>query len=299
MLWDSVMPDTLQWEVALRDVYRRDGTVIPGKKEIFRIDNDEHYGVVGSNYTPLQNAECAAFIATLGGCSIEKAGVFGGGAKVWWAIRLPGDLYIAGDVLHRYSIMVNAHDGTLGFRWFITPIRPWCSNMINMLIHSAIDFNISARHTVNINARVTEAAKAFEHVNTVYDELQTAYTVMANQRFDGSFIGYVEAVLQPEDVEHGRFKTAMAKMYENLENDPCNGTRWGALNAVTQYLDHQRPMRGEHQNARRFENALYGTTAKLKQRAYHMMQEGPNGPNYLTYISNGVERPAAALDGDE
>jgi len=154
MLWASAMPDALQWEVGLRDIYRRDGTIIPYKKEIYRIDNDEHYGIVGEDYTPLQNSECAAFISTLGDCTVEKAGTFGKGAKVWWAIKLPGELFIAGDVLHRYSIMVNAHDGTLGFRWFITPIRPHCSNMMNMLIRSAIDFNISARHTRNINTRV-------------------------------------------------------------------------------------------------------------------------------------------------
>lgn len=298
MLWDSVLPDALQWEVGMRDIYRSDGTIIPHKKEIFRIDNDESYGIVGEDYTPLQNSECAAFINTLGGCTVEKAGMFGYGCKVWWAIKLPGELFVGGDVLHRYSIMVNAHDGTLGFRWFITPIRPHCSNMMNMLIRSAIDFNISARHTRNISTRVTEASRVFQRVSEVYDELQTAYSDLVNQPFNGSLLGYTIAVLQPGDPEHGRFKTAMAKVYENHEKDPFGDTRWGALNAVTQYLDHQRPMRGEHQDARRFENAIYGTTAKLKQRAYHMIQEGPNGPNYLAYTGNGTEGSITEDDGN-
>jgi phage/plasmid-like protein (TIGR03299 family) len=292
MLWDSVMPDALNWEVGLRDVYRRDGTIIPNKSEVFRIDTDEHFNIVGNDYTPMQNCECAAFLQNLEGAVVEKAGVFGGGAKVWWALRLPGSIRIGNDEILKYSIMVNAHDGSLGFRWFVTPIRPKCSNMMNLLIRSAIDFSISARHTRNISTRVAEASRVFERVNSIYSEMEAAFNVLNNQAFDHENLqAYVAAVLQPTDVEHGRFKVAYERIEDNWDRE-VGRTAWTAMNAVTEYLDHQRPMRGTNQQERRFENAVCGSTAKLKQRAYNMIQEGPSGPNYFSYVSNRSERLA-------
>lgn len=289
MLWDSVLPDALDWTVAMRPVYRHNGQEVPGKREIYRIDNDAHISVVGADYVPLQNHECAEFLTALENSHVEKAGVFNGGSRVWWAIRLPGVLNIAGDKLHKYSIMVNAYDGMLGFRWFITPIRPHCSNMINMLIRSAMDFSISARHTKNIKMRVNEASRVFARAEAIYAELEKAYADLANQEFKGPLQQFAAAVLQPSDMEGGRFASAWDRIYENYTNDPQRGNNWGALNAVTQYLDHQRPMRGHGQEERRFSNALFGTTAALKQRAYQMIQEGPDGPNYLSYTQRGTE----------
>lgn len=298
MLWDSLMPDPLNWEVGLQDIYRRNGTVIPGKKEIYRIDTDQHFGVVGDDYTPMQNHECVEFLKTLDGATVVKAGVFGGGAKTWWALQLPGVLRIDGEELHKYSIMVNAHDGSLGFRWFITPIRPSCSNMMNLMIKHAIDFNISARHTRNISSRVNEAARIFTQVNTVYNEMEFAFHQLATNVFNPAMLGqYVEAVLQPTKVDHGRFKTAMAQIEANFVIEGQT-TRWTALNAVTQYLDHQRPMRGEGQEERRFANAIFGSGAKLKQRALEMIQEGPDGPNFLSYVGNRIEGLVVAGSGE-
>lgn len=300
MIWDSVMPDTLDWTVEKRTIHRVDGSAIRGSMEIIRSDTEEHLGIVGSNYEPLQNLECAEFASTLEGATVEKCGTFGKGCKVWWAIKLPGELYIGGDVLYKYSIMVNAHDGSLGFRWFITPIRPRCSNMMNMLIRSALDFNISTRHTRHIKSRVEEAQRVFYKVNAVYAELQQAYDGLIKAPFDSTNLyQYVRSVLRPADAEHGRYKTALEIIEANYQTEQYSETKWGALNSVTKYFDHQRPMRGEAQNERRLANAIYGTGAQLKQRAYEMLLEGPDGPNYLYYSSHGAKGSIAEDSGEE
>lgn len=291
MLWDSILPDSLDWTVELKPIFNAAGVPIPRKREIVRLDTGAHLGIVGADYAPLQNHECAAFLQTLTDCVVEKAGVFGDGCKVWWVLRLPGEIRIGNDTLQKYSVMINAHDGTLGFRWFITPIRPWCSNMISMLIKSKMDYSISARHTRNINARVTEASRVFAKVEEAYATLQAAYLELSNRIFpDDQVLNYVEACLRPRDATNKRYREACERIAINYQSDPCRGSAWGVLNAVTEYLDHQRPMRGSGQAERRFSNAFLGTTAALKQRAYDMITgDSLNGPNYLSYLRSRAE----------
>jgi phage/plasmid-like protein (TIGR03299 family) len=294
MLWDTLMPESLQWEVKTRPIYNYNGMEIPGKREVYRTDTEQHYGIVSPDYTPLQNASCAEFLSTVDG-SVEKCGVFANGAKVWWVMKLPGSMVIAGEMIHKYSVMVNAHDGTLGFRWFVTPIRPRCSNMMNILIKHAIDFNISTRHTLNIATRVEAARSIFGQVNDVYSEIEQAFTAMATIMFDSSELKkYVASVLQPTDQEGTRFKTAMGIITENYYSDYIF-TDWGAFNAVTKYLEHQRPLRGPGQDERRFSNSLFGVTVKAKQRAYDMLQRSPDGrPNYFDYVGHRIKRDTGA-----
>lgn len=283
MLWDSVMPESLDWEVGLQPIYRRNGTTIPGRFETYRVDTDKHLGVVGPGYVPLQNRTCAEFIKMIPGAEIEKAGTFSHGARVWWAVRLPGAMTVGEEKIHKYSVMVNGHDGNYGFRWFITPIRPYCSNMMNLLVSKAVDFSISAKHTQNIEDRIAVAAELFAEVNEVYAEMAEAFTALSNVHFT-DIINYIEAVFKIKEPYTARSVALIEQIEHNFYADEIY-TRWGALNAVTKYIDHQKPMRGANQDERRFAQSVMGPSATLKQRAYDLIKEGPDGPDYLHYVS--------------
>ena len=51
---------------------------------------------------------------------------------------------------------------------------------------------------------------------------------------------------------------------------------WAAVNAVTQFIDHQRNVRGESDEDRdesRLHGAWFGPSADIKARAYHAAQQ--------------------------
>ena len=73
----------------------------------------------------------------------------------------------------------------------------------------------------------------------------------------------------------------IVKSYEttlDLLNHPTNtiggiqGTKWSAYNAVSYYVDHERPVRnGPYADDRRLDASWFGNGAELRQRAYDLL----------------------------
>jgi len=73
----------------------------------------------------------------------------------------------------------------------------------------------------------------------------------------------------------------LVKSYEttlDLLNHPTNtvggiqGTRWAAYNAVSYYVDHERPVQGgAYRDDRRLDASWFGNGAELRQRAYDLL----------------------------
>jgi len=257
---DNAVPDAL---------YEGDYTrTIPDTRAIIREDTGEYFGTVGNRYTPIQNEDQAAFIQALigDGNVVECCGALFGGRKVFWTVKCPTELLIGGeDRIEKYLIIVNGHDGSIGFTVFWSPIRVVCNNTLRAALDGKGEQIVRLKHTNNVHDRVDDARKtlgiAEDYFNQVGEKFESFLTCKINP---GDFLAYTEKLFGDKEDTRNIVKT-------NYQAENQQGTMWGAYNAVTQFADHQMRFRGTvGREEKRFESVLYGPGFKVKKRAFEL-----------------------------
>jgi hypothetical protein len=80
---------------------------------------------LSAGYHPVQNEEMVEFIDALSdNARISSAGSLRGGTQTFFCCELPRDLLVGGrDLVKHFLAVMNGHDGSMGFRAIISPIR--------------------------------------------------------------------------------------------------------------------------------------------------------------------------------
>jgi phage/plasmid-like protein (TIGR03299 family) len=261
-----------------------------------RSDTRAVLGVVGEGYEPLQNAAAFAFcdaITDSGEAHWLGAAETRGGARVHALMQLDREIRIDNaegeDVLPLLSFR-NGHDGGLAVTISVAPFRLACLNGMMLPLEGA-ERTWKARHTANLDARLADARRTLGVAWRYYDELEQIGGRLIRERmnaaeFDRFLARLVPLPEPPADATNGgravrnveRVREAIATAYRTTP-DLANitGTRWGALQAVTTYVDHVQPTRataGRSHHEARFERAT--EPAALKDRALALLTEGGN-----------------------
>ena len=123
----------LDYTVVKRPLESSTGT----KKDSFvtvRTDTGDVLGTVGQIYEPVQNRDAFGFFDTLVSehkAVYETAGVNGLGERIWILAKLPGYIMVHGnDIVNKYLLLINSHDGSLPVRVKVMPIRVVCNNTL-------------------------------------------------------------------------------------------------------------------------------------------------------------------------
>lgn len=264
----------LDWKVSLEPVYHQktiEGSAsyvpVDGKFLTVRQDTQQVLGSVGRNYRTFDNADAFDFANALLGYGVEfdAAGHYDDCKKVFLTAKVPTGITVPGtdDNLDLYLLFKTSHDGSSAIQAQVTPVRLSCTNMMNLATRQAVS-KWSARHTAKAGEKIEEAARTLQLVDAYRLEFeQIAAQLLATEVSMEGFEALTEAVTSSE-----RLRTGMVNTWSNSPTvDRRSG--WGAVNAIGEYLEHERGGRGNVET--RFDSNLDGQTAAIRNRAARLL----------------------------
>ena len=248
---------------------------MPEQHVLFRSDNNQPLGVVSNRYQVVQPGEVIEFfrdIAKAGGLELSAAGTIYGGKRFWATAKI-GEAAPASvaDKIGGYILISTSADGSLSTEVRRTTVRTVCKNTLQMAMADApASVKVTHRSTFD-----PDSVKDFMGLNTAaWDAFRHTVTRLANVAMHEE-----EAADVAVQVFGGGDKvreTAGFKKVMDLFNgsgmgammDGVFGTRWGFLNAVTEYADHHVRARTDEN---RFVASQWGAGADLKRRTLDLL----------------------------
>jgi phage/plasmid-like protein (TIGR03299 family) len=242
-----------------------------------RTDTRDVLGIVGDGYEPIQNTDAFTFFDNLVGSDdaiYETAGTLGRGERIWILAKLPGFINVQGkDIVNKYLLLSNCHDGSSPVRAKLTPIRVVCNNTLTGALKGAEEINI--RHTANAAEDMKQALSLLELTNSLYEQLDAVFNRMALTKMsENQLLDYVKALVPDKEegqdnTENQGIRDAFLELHESgLGADLSRGTLWGAFNCVSEYADHGT----ESSQGTRLESIWFGQGEQLKQRAFQLAE---------------------------
>lgn len=276
---EAVVLAGLDWEVEKRKVYfdsHGNPSEFAGKYATVRTSDEKPLGIIGTKYAPLQNREAFEFmdgIVGTGKVTYDTAGALRGGAIVWALAKLQGQICVVGDdVVDKYLLLSNSHDGSRVVQVALTPIRVVCMNTLNMATFNEGTQQFRVRHTTNVLKGIRDAAEQLGMLNKQFDEVAEVYQFLASKQVPSSakLEKYVEGIFPGDSKRAQNIRDNVVYLFEHGRGNDLPGVRhswWAAYNAVTERTDH----RGDGKNDSRRDNALrsawFGAGEAQKQQA--------------------------------
>jgi phage/plasmid-like protein (TIGR03299 family) len=243
----------LTWEVEQRLVETVDGTLIPELRANVRADTGEILGVVSPRYRVVQNVEAFRFADHLIGSEMhfETAGSLHAGRRVWVLARLPEWISVGGDAVGRYLLVSTGHDGRHGLQAAVTPVRVVCQNTLSFALAGAARVH-TVLHRGKVTGRLHEARRVLQLTVDYYRQFAALGDRLALAPMGERSLERILAELYPNGTTDrsakraARARGAIGSLFregQTVGNAP--GTKWAALNAIIEWEDWSRPVRGE------------------------------------------------------
>lgn len=289
---EAIKEAGLDWQVEKRPIFYEKtvskATVmekIEDKFSVVRTDTQENLGVVGSVYNPLQNRVAFSFIDGILGlkeATIETAGALGRGERIWILSKLNGVISLKGDdLIDKYLLCANAHDGSMRVTLALTTKRVVCDNTLRIAVKEASEngdiFRI--RHSKQMDEKVDTAREALgliqQQFHTFEEQAGRLTEVRVNTAKLDEFLDNMGFNLEAK--EDSRAAETIKELKDAFVSSPgsnlksAKGTLWGAVNAVTYWADYQRGTRltdsFKSKDEARFNATQFGSGALLKEKA--------------------------------
>lgn len=280
----------LDWFVSTLRIFNSSAVEIPGYKAVVRLSDSKVLSIVSDRYQPVQNRDAFRFFDSVvqgdGKALYETAGSLRGGRIIWILANLRNSIAVAGEEVAEYVTLVNSHDASSALQMFFTPIRIVCMNTLQQA-SSGASTKFYARHTESI-AR---------HTESIHDKASQAQWILGfADKWYGSFAEearhlaakmlpspeipklLMAAFSQPESKRMEEVwkptRDQMERVQELVycgrgnDNPKIQGTAWQAYQGISQFVDYEKPVRGQGNGDRRLTSAWFGTGAQMKARAW-------------------------------
>jgi phage/plasmid-like protein (TIGR03299 family) len=298
---EAISAAKLDWQVVKKQLYAGDGN-----ERLRRVPNrfavvPEHvwgkpdcpvFGIVGKQYTPLQNHEAFEFFDSIVGkkeAIYHTAGALGDGERIWILAKLPSDIQVAGeDITNKFLLLSNTHDGNNSVQIKFTPVRVVCQNTLTMALKRGRTLRVV--HTRDMHQRLKQSEKLLGLINTRFSEIEQAFKKLVEVKMNGRkltefLISVFPDPKQPEgrDTSDERFQKKLARAQQNRfwathffehgrgnQARPVAGTLWAAYNGVTELVDHR--CRKNQANGHRLNSIWFGDGYLVKARAFRIAE---------------------------
>lgn len=245
------------------------------KKVLYRSDTGAPLSVVGDKYKVVQPREILEFyrdLTEVSGYVLETAGIIKNGKKIWALARTGQEAMLKGnDKVKSYLILATACDGTLATTATPTSIRVVCSNTLAFAINGAAQA-IKVPHSTHFDAQVVK--KQLGIAVSGWDSFMYRMKLLSERKVKlQESQDFFERVFNPDNqpTEQKRNDRAIKVVQSLFEGKgkgsllvSSEGTAWGLLNSVTEFIDHQKRARNHDY---RLDSAWFGQGAAMKQRA--------------------------------
>jgi len=270
---EAILAAGLDWEVKLRHLYTEDsqGQMIGilHYHSTCRTTDSRVLGIVGRDYTPLQNSEAFSWFQPFldtGMATLETAGSLKHGQKVWVLAKVRGSQgSINGDKVDHYILLSNAHDGSIPVRVGFTPIRVVCNNTLTMAHHSADSRLLRVKHTPHVLENLEAIREIISIARKDFYATMEQYKSLVRKKINRNDLErYVRVVFNLGDKGGEKLLPKTIYLFDHGRGSEIAGaTYWGAYNAVTGYLNY---FRGKTQD-NTLNSLWYGESAMVSQRA--------------------------------
>ncbi len=250
----------------------------PEQKVLYRSDTKAPLSVVSNRYHTVQPREVLEFyrdLTEVSGYELETAGVLKGGRKFWALARTGQGTTIKGnDQVNSYLLLATSCDGTLATTATPTTVRVVCNNTLTIALDGT-SRAIKVPHNTRFDPKVVK--KQLGIAVSQWDDFMYRMRHLAERKVQwheamGFFMNVMCEVSPtgqlPEQLPNERALRKVQELYEGRgrgsQLESARGTAWGLLNAVTEYVDHERRARSTEY---RLDSAWFGQGAQIKQRA--------------------------------
>jgi len=278
---EAIEAANMGWEVGMREVFIQTPSgqfmEVTDKKAVTRMDNGKVFGVFSNQYTPLQNRDAFTFFDSVVGAGeaiYHTAGTLAGGSRIWILAKLPGDLKLSDtDVLERYILLANSHDGSLAVTMKPTTVRVVCNNTLSVALGGETNKLFRAVHTSSVMQRVNQARETLGLQEAYFANVMRGIERLADERMTQAAADEFLVELFGQEENREAISTRMQNQIDTVGNLFVKGTgnhgvnRWDMLNAVTEFVDHKRSKDAD----KRLDAAWFGGGKDLKQKAWNLL----------------------------
>jgi len=250
----------------------------PEQKVLYRSDTRAPLSVVSQRYKVVQPAEVLEFYRDLteyAGYELETAGVLKGGRKFWALARSGLSTSLKGqDAVNGYLLLATSCDGSLATVATPTTVRVVCNNTLTIAV-DGMSQGVRVPHSTAFDAQRVKQQLGISV--SQWDDFMVRLKALANRKvshkeaeayFQTVVCNAEEPLEDPSTLPNYRALNRVQTLFhgEGRGSELCTArdTAWGLLNAVTEYVDHEKRARS---NDYRMDSAWFGQGAALKDRA--------------------------------
>ena len=242
------------------------------QKVLYRSDTGAALSVVSQRFQVVQPRDVLEFYRDLTkahGFTLETAGVLKGGRKVWALAKTNMSANIKGtDTLNGYLLLATGCDGTLATTAQFTSIRVVCNNTLAIVLKDGTAA-VKVPHSTTFDPKALKqqlGLSSASWTDFIYQMKKLSERKVKNNEAEA----FVSSLLTDPAAKftNERAVKKILALYDGrgrgADLSSSKGTAFGLLNAVTEFVDHERRARSTDY---RLDSAWFGAGANLKNGA--------------------------------